>query len=307
MPPRPRVLVVYKKSAYQLYVRERRSKRVTRLLAERDPTVARLTDAHEDHIATVQRAREILRKLGADAWFRPRSNGEQLDADLVVTLGGDGTLLWASHAVGKNTPMLAINTAPRDSVGYFCAGDRSDMEEILARALSGSMSRVRLSRMRVALDGRVLTDRVLNDVLFCHSCPAETSRYLLRMDGIEEDQRSSGIWVGPAAGSTAAQRSAGGKVLPLGSRKLQFLVREAYVPPGRRYRLVKGLVPPDGALEIRSKMIEGRLYVDGPYRDHDIPLGTTLRLSLSPEPLTLLGLRRIAKKAARREPRGRPR
>ena len=78
--------------------------------------------------------------------------------------------------------------------------------------------------MRVELNGESLHDRVLNEALFCHASPAATSRYILRVaraDGAEpdvladEEQKSSGLWVGPAAGSTAAQRSAGGSVLPL--------------------------------------------------------------------------------------------
>ena len=41
--------------------------------------------------------------------------------DLVVTIGGDGTLLAASHAIG-DTPILGINSAPDFSVGFFCSG-----------------------------------------------------------------------------------------------------------------------------------------------------------------------------------------
>jgi len=61
-----------------------------------------------------------------------------------------------------------------------------------------------LTRMRVERDGEVLHRRVLNDALFCHRSPAATTRYIISHEGREEHHKSSGVWVGPAAGSTAA-------------------------------------------------------------------------------------------------------
>jgi NAD+ kinase len=103
---------------------------------------------------------------------------------------------------------------------------------------------------------------------------------------------SSGVWVGPAAGSTAALRSAGGKVLPIGSQKLQFVIREPYRGLGDRYELVKGLVSPGDTLEITSRMTKGRIFLDGTQKVHAVGIGDRIRMSLSDEPLTLLGLKR---------------
>src|SRR5262245_57923644 len=44
--PAPRVLVIYKKSAYQIYVRERRHSHIEQLLAARDTGALRLLRAH---------------------------------------------------------------------------------------------------------------------------------------------------------------------------------------------------------------------------------------------------------------------
>ena len=105
---------------------------------------------------------------------------------------------------------------------------------------------------------------------------------------------SSGVWAGPAAGSTAALRSAGGKVLPVGSQKIQFVVREPYRGVDHRYELIKGLVSPGDALEITSRMTKGRLFLDGTQKVHAVHIGDRIRMSLSDEPLTLLGLKRRA-------------
>jgi len=284
----PRVLVIYKKTAFQ---RTGNRARVQRLLAEADPSVARMMDAHRQHLETLHLAREALNELGAKATFRHRHQQTDKRWDLVVTLGGDGTLLWASHMVGRGTPMVAINSAPEHSVGYFCAGERGNVLEILRQALAGALPKNALTRMRVCVDDVTVSTRVLNDVLFCHSCPAATSRYILRSDGREEEQTSSGVWIGPAAGSTAAIHSAGGRVVALGSARLQYVVREPYRGPGTRYTLTRGLVPPGERLELHSKMREGMLFVDGAHRTHSVDIGTVVRLDRSDEPLTLLGMR----------------
>ena len=297
----PRVLVIYKRSTYQRY-RGGQSARISELLRAGDLSVEHMLKEHEAHLDTRERARKALRSLQADAVFHHRYEPEGDDEwDLVITLGGDGTLLWTSHLLGADTPVVAINSAPEISVGYFCAGDRHRVFETIRAALEGELKRTRLHRMQVEIDGELVTTRVLNDILFCHECPAATTRYILRLDresvagageGEQEEQMSSGIWVGPAAGSTAAQRSAGGKVLPVGSRRLQFVVREPYSGVQSAYGMRRGMVPPTGELRILSKIREGRIFMDGAQKIRSVDIGSEIRLTTSPEPLTILGLSR---------------
>lgn len=300
----PRVLVVYKKSAYQTNVKERKNPRFLELLERGDRSVARMIEAHEDHVATIEEAKAALDELGARASFRFRGDeGLVEEVDLVVTVGGDGTLLWAARWVGPGIPMLAINSAPRDSVGHFCAGQKGGARAVLEDAIAGRLRETRLTRMEVELDGEILTRRVLNDALFCHASPAATTRYLLSIESSpapgaaistsgEEEQKSSGIWVGPSAGSTAAQLSAGGKVLPVGSKRLQFVVREPYNPPEGSYRATRGLIDQGEQLAIVSKVREGRVFIDGPHHSREVKMGARLVMRRSEEPLTLLGFPR---------------
>lgn len=292
---RPNVLVVYKKSTYQRYV-GRAQARLQDLIEHGDMSVDGLLREHEIHQSTLQRAKTALRELGARAVlrYRPEPMPEKGAWDLIVTLGGDGTLLWASHLADSKTPMLAINSAPDTSVGYFCAGGGDNVDEVLANALSGDLRASRLARMRVDVGDNLISTRVLNDALYCHESPAATSRYILEHGGDRERQMSSGVWVGPAAGSTAAIRSAGGKVLPIGSQKIQFVVREPYRGVDKKYRLVKGMVAPGERLTITSRMTKGRIFLDGTQKVHMVQIGDRVSVQLSDEPLTLLGLHRRA-------------
>ena len=288
--PVRRVLVVYKRSALASFGS---SRRVRRLLAARNPTVSRLVRSHRAHAATLARVKAVLDAHGVRAVYRHRKDvGRTLGFDLVVTVGGDGTLLWVSHAVGDDIPVLSVNSAPGHSVGYFAGAVPANVERRIRMALHRALPVTRLARMSVAIDGREVERRVLNDVLFCHATPAATSRYFVRLRGELEEQKSSGVWVGPAAGSTAAQRSAGGRVLPAASRHLQFVVREPFKPRGGRYRFHRGLVAPGERFEILNKMAQARLFVDGADTVHAIRIGQTLTMHLSIEPLCLLGFRR---------------
>jgi NAD+ kinase len=289
----PRVLCIYKKSAYQIYVHERRHARVAALLRARDPAVAGLLRAHNAHERTLREARRLLRALGARASFRHRSARGSVGAfDLVVTLGGDGTLLWASQAIGAGCPVVAINSAPKDSVGYFCAATTEHLADVLNDALRGALPELELTRMRVEVDGALRSSRVLNDALFSHLSPAATTRYALLYRGEREQHKSSGVWVATAAGSTAAIRSAGGRVLPIASKKLQFVVREPYGLGKKTHHLLQGVIAGNQRLELQSHMRIGRLYLDGPHIWHAIEIGSRMKFSRSDEPLTLLGFRR---------------
>jgi NAD+ kinase len=313
-----RVAVLAKRTSYGTFVVEGGEPRVSALLAAGDPTVRRMRRSHEDHLETQREVRAALAQIGAEADFyegsRTRMEGVY---DLVVTVGGDGTVLGASHQLGASVPLLGVNSAPASSVGFFCAARKGAVLEPLTAALAGKLRGVVLSRMRVELNDRVIHNRVLNEALFCHASPAATSRYILRViaeeRAKEEEQKSSGVWIGPAAGSTAAQLSAGGRVLPLKSRKLQFVVREPYhgstdgtagPPPGARLglhraqRLFLGLIDEGAQLEVFSKMRFARLFLDGHHDEHELGIGDRLVFKRSSETLTVLGLTRNGEKPA---------
>jgi len=288
---RPRVALIVKRSAYRVQVQDRKNGRVARLLAAGDPTVANMRAAHENHEATIEEVDAALAELGVDVAF-VGSVGDEFDVrglSLVITIGGDGTLLSASHSV-SDVPLLGINSAPSHSVGFFCGARRGEALSAIGRALRGELKRTVLTRMQVSVNDRVVTARVLNDALFCHASPAATSRYLIRLGDVEEEQKSSGFWIGPAAGSTAAQRSAGGRVLPLTSKRLQLVVREPYTPHGEHYRLRHALIQPGTPLVVRSKIHEGKIFIDGPNRTLDVGIGDVLSFTQSSEALTVLGI-----------------
>lgn len=303
----PRVFVVLKRSSWRKWVEEEADARIVALLDAGDETVRRMRPGHINHTETIEEVRQALANLGAEVVWHDRPHHFRVDGpcNLVVTVGGDGTLLGASHGIGSDVPLLGVNSAPAHSIGFFCAARKGRVHEALAGALGGTLERVELTRMRVELNGAPLHNRVLNEALFCHSSPAATSRYILRVQSlepggsvseprilVEEEHKSSGLWVGPAAGSTAAQRSAGGIVLPLDSPDLQYVVRERYRPHGEPLKQTMGLVRRDQSLDLKSRMRQARVFLDGDHLVHDVTIGDVVTMRPSSEPLVVLGLKR---------------
>lgn len=274
-----RCVVVIKKAVFD------RGGRAQALALAGDSTARRLVAAAEEHRATVAAVEEALAQLGVRYVKVSDPRGAVDVADLVVSVGGDGTLLGAAHRL-LDGAVLGVNSAPSDSIGHFCAARRDDVGEWLAAILAGRRPQ-RRHRMAVRLDGHDLPDLALNDVLVANACPAATSRYLVAHRGVEEEHRSSGLWVATAAGSTAAIGSAGGAAQRPRSRRLQYLVRELYREPGRDYVLERGFVKPGEALHVASKMDRGRLWIDGARIEHPFPFGARAELRVAAAPLRI--------------------
>jgi NAD+ kinase len=282
----PRVALVLKETALA------RGGRAALLARRGDAAARRLMMADALHRATVGAVRRALAARGLRA-IEISGQAETAAqravlaaADLVVSVGGDGTLLAASHYVVGGA-ILGVNSAPGDSIGHFCGARARDFAGTLEAILRGARKPRALARLALVLDGRRLAELALNDVLVAHSIPAATTRYLLQVGGRVEEHRSSGIWISTGAGSTAGIRSAGGVVLPTSSRRVQFLVRELLREPGRRYRSSRGFLAPGRALTVVSKMTEGRFWVDGSRTEFRFPFGARLRVSSAAPPLRL--------------------
>jgi NAD+ kinase len=262
-----------------------------RLVRTDRPLAQEVTEAASEQERTLDAVRQAFSDLGisplevsVDA-LDARARKAIAAARLVVTVGGDGTLLAASHAV-TGAALLGVNSAPRSSVGYLTLARRSTIARILARIERGSLVPQAVARLEIKLDGVPLSP-ALNDVLVAHERPAATSRYRLRLGSRVEEHRSSGLWVSTAAGSTAGIRSAGGRALPLTSRRLQFRARELYREPRRQYVLESGFVPASGELVVESAMEAGWLFPDGSRMSTRFPFGARAVFRLADQPLLL--------------------
>ena len=269
-----------------------RGGRAAKFARDGDATAHRLLASDAEQQRTIETVRATLTKhqirfveFSARDFSRAEKRRIQA-ADLVVSIGGDGTALGASHYIRQGL-MLGVNSAPGDSVGHFCHTSRGNFAERFEAILASRWKPTPLARLSISLDDRLLPELALNDVLIAQDCPAATTRYIITSGNLSEEHRSSGIWIATAAGSTAGIKSAGGKVMPLGSKRIQYLVRELYREPHRSYALTRGFLQSHEALMVASKMQKAHLYIDGARTAYAFPFGSRVKITQSEIPLQL--------------------
>ncbi len=264
-------------------LRDERPEREAELRRESGGLVRGLEIAADRHRASLDTVHSVLTRRGVEfeSWSQDEFSGRDGSADLVITVGGDGTVLDASHTI-RESPLLAVNSNPGRSVGYFCACDADEFAQHLEEFATGRAGMTVLHRLEIRLNDSLIEIPCLNDLLVANSNPAVMSRYEITAGERSETQASSGVWISTPAGSTGALRSAGGPVMPLGGAMLQYLVREPHMPREVSYRLLRGVRHMREGLELQSLMDDGRIYIDGPHKDLRFNIGDRMSLSAGP-------------------------
>ena len=234
---------------------------------------------------TLERTKEALTSAGIEyeRIYRGEITPEKIaDKDLVVTVGGDGTFLDASHSVPAGKPMLGVNSDPERSVGFFSATDGEGVQAFIA-ALA-DQPRTELNRLQVVVDGEEHGPPVLNDILFAHPNPAATTRYRMiapvPSDPGKRPFRNSGLLVCSAAGSSGWMTQEGGDMMRLDDRGMQYLHRGA--------RDSAPTLTDAAELSIESLTRRGVIFVDGEHMQVPLTLGEILVLRAG-APLTVIG------------------
>ena len=288
---KPRVLVVYKKDPYQQYLQEQQDEHLQRLLRRRHPDVLDMQQAHLVHEESMEAILQTLRRLEVPFDLAYRADVQASSQyDLVVSVGGDGTFLQAARSIVR-TPILGVNADPSRSEAVFCAANRQTFDALCRRALEGRLPVLLLHRLELTLNGRRVPQRGLNDVLVVHDDPATMSRYRLRIGKRVEAQKSSGLWVSTAAGSSSAVWAAGGKRLPWGARQFQYRPRELYRGRLSHSQLTGGVLRPPAAVQVTWLMRRGCAFLDGPHVKIPLRFADCLDIRLSlRDPVRVLGL-----------------
>jgi len=136
------------------------------------------------------------------------------NADALVVLGGDGTLLAASHAVGKPIPVLGVNFG---SLGFLTEITLPELYPALEGVLAGSYryEERRMLRAVVRREGRPESSGdVLNDVVITKASFSRIIELEVAVDGaFVSSFRADGLIVSSPTGSTAYNLAAGGPIL----------------------------------------------------------------------------------------------
>ena len=135
--------------------------------------------------------------------------------DLVIVLGGDGTLLAAARAIGRReTPLFPVNVG---SLGFLTAITIDELYPELERAFRGEhrIAKRKLLATEVVRDGKVVAAyEALNDAVLTKAAIAR----MIDLDAHVDEQfvcayKADGLIVSTPTGSTAYSLSAGGPII----------------------------------------------------------------------------------------------
>lgn len=138
-----------------------------------------------------------------------------LEADLIIAVGGDGTMLHAASLAGEiDVPLLGVN---RGRLGFLTDVSPSEMLESLDQIMTGKYSvesRLRLTATLAAADGSSKTALALNDIVLQRRDTGRMLDYETRIAGqYVNTHMGDGLIVATPTGSTAYALSCGGPII----------------------------------------------------------------------------------------------
>lgn len=222
------------------------------------------TNRNKDrNLEMTERIRSYLEEKGqkvsvrvkeADWKVRSCEEAEEItaDADCMLVLGGDGTVLQAARETKKNhIPIVGVNLG---TLGYMTEIEPVGIEEALDKLISGEYEQ----ESRMMLNGKViLKDRVeegwaLNDIVISRRGSLQIIQFNIYVNGqFLNDYNADGMIITTPTGSTGYNLSAGGPII---EPKAKLIMLTPICPHTLNQRSI--ILSPEDMIEI--EIPEGR-------------------------------------------------
>lgn len=183
------------------------------------------TNKHKDKdLEMTKKVCALLEKQGMTCTVRTEDHDRiPKDADCILVLGGDGTMLQAARDrdSAKPIPLLGINLG---TLGYLTEVEPEGAETALAQLLEGDYtleSRMMLNGSVRKAEGSVMTGWALNDIVISKAGSQRVLQFNLYVNGkLLNRYIADGMIVTTPTGSTGYNLSAGGPIVEPGARLL---------------------------------------------------------------------------------------
>ncbi len=246
---------------------------------------------HEEHYLSLNLIREVLKKydISYKTVYMPYAAHEEfLDNDLIISVGGDGTVLNTARFIRDKTPLLAVKSE-KDSAGVLCTLSARDFEKALKSIFLDDFKMQSWTRAEGKFGNKI--DIALNEIAIGTKHFNGLAHYEIRLGGKSERQRSSKIIVATGTGSTGwyANIPYSEKRFSPEAKELKYLVSEHIKK--HKYSMVQGSIGPGQTMEITSLMdVDGTINFDGDKnrRMYPFPIGKKLRIKISDSPLKVI-------------------
>ncbi len=196
-------------------------------------------------------AREIaaaLRRDGTEVWETDRLDGEETAqrvarTDLLITLGGDGSILRAARAAaGHDTLILGVNLG---RMGFLTEAEPDGWQAVLPRVLAGDYWVEERMMLRATVGAQRAAPQqgdALNDVVVGQGAVSRVVRLEVRVDGdLLTTYVADALIVATPTGSTAYALAAGGPIMPPQQRNILLVPVAPHLSLDRAVVLAEGV------------------------------------------------------------------
>jgi NAD+ kinase len=210
------------------------------------------------------------------SWEEDKAKAQIAGSDLILSIGGDGTILRALRAIvpGK-VPVVGINLG---YLGFMTELTADEAFDKLPRLLGGEGWIEERAMLEAELLSQGKTFQAVNDVFVGRGSRARLVQIESRVDGeILATHRADGVIVATATGSTGYILAAGGPILYPEAKQIVFKPVCPHLAPDRAV-----VLPPEVKIQLKVTCThEAMLSIDGQV---ELPLasGDEIRVKLSP-------------------------
>ena len=205
---------------------------------------------------------------------------EDMDIDVAIVLGGDGTILRAAHHTSAR--IFGINAG---GVGFLAAVELEHLEEGIGCLRRGEYTVDRRAKIAVSVDGEWVSDAV-NEALIHTDSVAKIRQFRVKVDdSLLTEVKADGFMLSTATGSTSYAMSLGAPIMDPRVGDAWLLVPIAAF----RYSSRPIILPTSAKVTIEATMPEkGCLLVVDGQREIPVDGGSVIELSRSPECFRLI-------------------
>lgn len=206
--------------------------------------------------------------------------------DLIVVLGGDGTLIYAASLVDdEDVPILGVNVG---TLGFLTEITTDELFPSLRRVLKGKLKTTRRNRMHVLhLRGETVVGQyqVLNDAVIHRGALSRISKLRVMVeDTYATNYRGDGLIVATPTGSTAYNLAAGGAIL---HPALQCKIITPINPHTLTDRAIA--LPADSLVEVELVEADGKVFFSADGQEGQLmTLGDVIRIESSNKSVSIV-------------------
>lgn len=240
-------------------------------------------------LPTIREARDHLQQHGFRVWDHrttrkdmPDSLGRDLDGTrLLVSFGGDGTLLWtARQAAAAGIPVLGVNMG---RLGFLVQVEVKDLRPAIDRWRAGDFRIQQRAILQARTRGRPELHTAFNDFVIHRGVEFSLIRVDVVIDGGDPASfDADGAMVSTASGSTGYALSLGGPIL---HPEVHDLIFTALNPHSLFNRAV--VLPETACVTIRLPSAAGMLTADGQLAAN-LEIGAEVEVALAPHRVDLI-------------------